>query len=321
MTSKAHHKHHQTVTESLDAAKLPAEPGDGGKTKMLLVAFGLVLVIIIILALNSYRSGGPAGGQATTLFTNPDSRQWDVAQAGDVVEVEYTGKFQNGTIFDTSQQDLAVQAGVYNQMRVYQPIVFTIGLHEVITGVEEAIVGMKTGENKTVTIPPEKAYGRWSQDNIEAMPRMRNSSRVEDVPLNIFYNVTGEMPVAGTSVEVKGIPWTITVLEIKNDVVTVKHNPQNGTVIPTIYGNTTLTLTDDRIYARLEVKPGDKLITDMGFATVLDVTNESIIVDANHELADVTLVYDLKLVSINQVEDIYAKEIQQQILQGQQLQG
>ena len=64
---------------------------------------------------------------------------------GDTVKVHYTGRFEDGVIFDSS-----VEA---------DPLEFTLGSHEVIPGFEEEVLGMKLGETKTVTIPPEKGYG------------------------------------------------------------------------------------------------------------------------------------------------------------------
>ncbi len=68
-----------------------------------------------------------------------------VAKMGDIVEVEYVGKFENGTVFDSSLGR--------------EPLQFTIGAGQVIPGFEDAVVGMKLGESKLVTIPPEQAYG------------------------------------------------------------------------------------------------------------------------------------------------------------------
>jgi peptidylprolyl isomerase len=69
----------------------------------------------------------------------------DVAKKGDTVEVDYTGKFENGEVFDTSEGR--------------EPLQFTLGAGQMIPGFEEAVEGMKFGEKKTVTLPPEKAYG------------------------------------------------------------------------------------------------------------------------------------------------------------------
>lgn len=67
------------------------------------------------------------------------------AKVGDKVEVHYTGKLDDGTVFDSSEGK--------------DPLEFTIGENEVIPGFDDAVVGMNPGETKTVKIPTEQAYG------------------------------------------------------------------------------------------------------------------------------------------------------------------
>ena len=64
---------------------------------------------------------------------------------GNTVQVHYTGKLKDGTVFDTSDNR--------------PPLQFKIGSGQVIPGFEEAITGMEVGTNRTVAIPMEKAYG------------------------------------------------------------------------------------------------------------------------------------------------------------------
>ena len=82
------------------------------------------------------------------------------AQKGDTVSVHYLGRFPGGKVFDTSMKSEAVKAGLYNPARDYKPLQVTLGARQVISGFEEALVGMKVNETKEVTLPPEKAYGR-----------------------------------------------------------------------------------------------------------------------------------------------------------------
>ena len=63
------------------------------------------------------------------------------AQNGDTVEVHYTGKLVDGTVFDSS-----IPRGT--------PIEFTLGAGQVIAGWDQGILGMTVGEKKTLTIPP-----------------------------------------------------------------------------------------------------------------------------------------------------------------------
>jgi FKBP-type peptidyl-prolyl cis-trans isomerase 2 len=79
------------------------------------------------------------------------------AKQGDTVNVHYTGKLGDGTVFDTS--------------RNRHPLQFTIGKGQVIAGFEQAVVGMSTGESKTATIPVDQAYGPRREDMIMTMER------------------------------------------------------------------------------------------------------------------------------------------------------
>ncbi|MDD4568438.1 MAG: peptidylprolyl isomerase [Methanoculleus chikugoensis] len=72
------------------------------------------------------------------------------AKAGDTVQVHYTGKLEDGTVFDTSEERT--------------PLEFTIGSGQIIPGFERAVVGMEPGETKTATISPEEAYGQHRED-------------------------------------------------------------------------------------------------------------------------------------------------------------
>lgn len=82
------------------------------------------------------------------------------AQNGDTISVHYVGKFPGGKVFDTSMKSEAVNSGLFNRARDYKPLQVVIGKHQVISGFEEALMGMKINETKEVTLPPEKAYGK-----------------------------------------------------------------------------------------------------------------------------------------------------------------
>lgn len=105
-------------------------------------------------------------------------------ETGDFVVFNYVGRFENGEVFDTSYEDIAKENGIYVEDREYGPLGVNIGVGEIIPGLDEALIGMETGEKRTVTIPPEKGYG------------MPNPELVVDVPLSQFSDV-GVEPVEG----------------------------------------------------------------------------------------------------------------------------
>ena len=92
--------------------------------------------------------------------------------------MDYTGKLENGTVFDTSVEEIAKEAGIYTEQRNYVPLTFKVGSGQLITGFDEGVIGMKVGEEKTLTIPPEKAYGEYDEAKIQAVP-------LEDLNLSV----------------------------------------------------------------------------------------------------------------------------------------
>ena len=72
------------------------------------------------------------------------------AEAGSTVKVHYTGKLDDGMVFDSSKER--------------EPLEFTIGTGQLIGGFEDAVVGMNTGDTKTVNIAADDAYGSHRSD-------------------------------------------------------------------------------------------------------------------------------------------------------------
>lgn len=79
------------------------------------------------------------------------------AKPGDTVHIHYTGTLPDGTEFDSS--------------RAREPLAFTVGEGHVIRGFDTAVTGMTVGEQKTVTIPAEDAYGPQRDEMIVRIPR------------------------------------------------------------------------------------------------------------------------------------------------------
>jgi len=95
------------------------------------------------------------------------------AKAGDTVNVLYTGKLDDGTVFDASAN------------HGNQPFSFTLGAGQVIQGWDLGIVGMKVGGTRELTIPPELAYGDRSVGGV--------------IPANATLHFTVKLLSIGTS--------------------------------------------------------------------------------------------------------------------------
>jgi len=79
------------------------------------------------------------------------------AKSGDTVKIHYTGTLDDGTEFDSS-------AG-------REPLEFSLGSGQVIAGFDNAVEGMAVGDSKTVTLPPDEAYGDRHEKLLQDVPK------------------------------------------------------------------------------------------------------------------------------------------------------
>ncbi len=87
------------------------------------------------------------------------------AKHGDTVKVHYTGKLDDGTVFDSSSDR--------------DPLEFTIGSGNIIPGFERAVVGMTPGDSKTETIPTDDAYGPYMEEMVVTIDRQQMPAEME----------------------------------------------------------------------------------------------------------------------------------------------
>jgi peptidylprolyl isomerase len=109
--------------------------------KMLIAAILLVSAVVLMAG---------CAGQSKTV------------KAGNNVTVDYTGWFDDGTVFDTSNASVAYQSGIYDPTQTYAPISFIVGQNEVI-GDRRRGRRMKVGESKNITIEAKDAYGNMTR--------------------------------------------------------------------------------------------------------------------------------------------------------------
>ncbi len=119
------------------------------------------------------------------------------AETGNTVKVHYTGTLNDGTVFDTSIER--------------EPLEFTIGQGQLIPGFEQAVIGMKVGESKTVNIPATEAYGLHRDDLVITMERSQLPDNIE---------VGQQLQMTQTD----GSTVVVTVIEISETTATIDAN-------------------------------------------------------------------------------------------------
>ncbi len=91
---------------------------------------------------------------------------------GDFITLSYTGSTA-GRVFDTTDEAEAKKAGIHSPNALYGPVTVCVGSKHVIVGLDEDLVGKKTGYKGKVTVPPEKAFGERDPKRIQSFPKSK----------------------------------------------------------------------------------------------------------------------------------------------------
>lgn len=90
-------------------------------------------------------------------------------QKGDFIKLNYTGRFEDGKVFDTTNEELAKKEEIFNPHGLYGGDVVIVGAGHTIEGLDEELEGKEVGYTETVVISPEKAFGPSNPKLIETV--------------------------------------------------------------------------------------------------------------------------------------------------------
>ena len=122
-----------------------------------------------------------------------------IAEKGKKIRVHYTGTLSDGEVFDSS--------------RGRSPLEFTVGAGQMIPGFDKGVEGMRVGEERTLVLPPDLAYGTKRNDRVFSVSR-------DVMPENYE-------PSVGDSLQMMtrgGTPMSVTVTSVGEDSVELDAN-------------------------------------------------------------------------------------------------
>lgn len=122
------------------------------------------------------------------------------AQKGDTVKVHFKGTLDDGTVFADSKDG--------------EPVQFTIGEGALIPGFEEETVGMSEGDQKSVRLEAERAFGHKRDELVSTVPR-------NAIPDNIDLSVGLQLQMNSSS----GQPVQVVVTDVAEEEITIDANP------------------------------------------------------------------------------------------------
>lgn len=263
----------------------------------------------------------------------------ETVKVGDKISVDYTGTLPDGTVFDTSIETVALENNLFTHDRMYQPLQFTVGKGQVVQGFDEGVVGMRVGETRTLTIPPEKGYGSINPHAIQVIPivqnisRTRSFSKVLEIPAVQFESVFGLNHTVGEKVQIpqtnirltiqriasnvsmsydlpmgytivqEGAPWNETVTRIDMTNITTTAAVKVNDVIQfedAPWNTTVMAFNAENITLHHNSIPDTVIESAFGPPIWMSFNETSVILDHNHKLAGKTMLFEVTIKSIDQ---------------------
>jgi FKBP-type peptidyl-prolyl cis-trans isomerase 2 len=219
-------------------------------------------------------------------------------KTGDNISVDYTGSYQNGKVFDTSIESVA-KANDLPPREIYEPLNFTVGKKPsaVIEGFDKGVIGMKKGETRILTIPPEQAYPINPNmiqvaPIVQHLPATRTIPKVFELPLEQFNQFFGTNHSTGDIVQIPDTNINITIKNMTSEV-SLAYNLKVGSNLwdaRAPWNETVVKIDDKNITIKPDVTKNAIIqFPDAPFNTTVVDINETNITLRNNPIPDTTI--------------------------------
>ncbi|HLD01110.1 MAG TPA: peptidylprolyl isomerase [Candidatus Nanoarchaeia archaeon] len=92
------------------------------------------------------------------------------AQLHDFIELDYTGKLENGVVFDTTQEQAAKKSNIFSAKIKYSPLIICLGEKQLLPGLDSALSGAEIGMVHEIILAPESAFGKRDIKKMRVVP-------------------------------------------------------------------------------------------------------------------------------------------------------
>jgi len=242
--------------------------------KKTLMVIGVVLLLFLLTACSKSAVQITPGEQKTE--TTPVNLEGTI-QKGDLVEMNFVLYGEDGKIIDTNNKELAEQA----KLKTYSPgkYQFIVGQSSKVKGFDDAVLGLKEGDEKTITLMPtdKKIEIEFNRTNIQT--RLTTIPRKQNFRLDNFESVFKKPPIKndvisnrdmfawpfrilavtnntvqgevmikeGDEIEIPGTQWKSTATTVSELAIQFLQNPKQGQIIETEFGTAVMNVSRSRM--------------------------------------------------------------------------
>ncbi|MCC7552217.1 FKBP-type peptidyl-prolyl cis-trans isomerase [Candidatus Micrarchaeota archaeon] len=216
-------------------------------------------------------------------------------EKGDKVLVDYITYLENGSIIDTSLQEVAIQNSIYNKNREYSPIeVSILDNNGYIKGLTYGLIDLANGSNETLIIYPEMAYGKYKDEEVFKVETYYTFNLIEELDKSVL-NQDFELNEI-----IQENAWNVTVINITNNTYTFRHEPKiNTTFIHMGIPNSIYDLNETHAFVKVNLEEGSThyfehpISHTLSVGRVISVNDTLITIDFNQKLAGKIIYMDV----------------------------
>jgi len=168
--------------------------------------------LLVAACLLSFACAGPgakpeaSGTIGKEVATRGEVNNNPLIAKGDFVAVNFIGTLEDGTVFQTTMADVAQdpnrkKVSWFQAPKTFAPEEFIVGEKAPLPGMSDMVLGMKAGDNKTLTLLPEKAYGLPAPQNIISFPCVKTVPKTMQVTPKEYYERFNKFPVQNAMVQ------------------------------------------------------------------------------------------------------------------------
>lgn len=146
---------------------------------------------------------------------------------GDFIKVDFTAKIkETGEIFETTYEDVAKEAGLYNEQKAFIPMPVVVGGGHFLPAIDEVLVGMEKGDSKHIELLPKDGFGERNPSSVKMIPfkefKNANIKPVVGMQVTVGYNEGKILTINGGRVKVdfnhflagKTLEYDLTIVEV-----------------------------------------------------------------------------------------------------------
>ena len=254
-------------------------------------------------------------GTASTVAADNAAAHEDLKhiESGDFVTVNYSLRMKSGELIMTTLRQVAEDPSVqkvpwYLDSKSYQEEDLIAGRETKRAELAQAVIGMASGESKTVELPPDKAFGPPDSKKISAFPLTKSLPREFNLTAQAYVHQFKSFPTVGKMVNF--VPYYQSrITKVEEEVVTLESMAVDGAVIPSDFGDTTVQIENDTVHLTLTPIVGATFTLRGQKGVISEIGEDTFTVDFNHPGAGKPLLMDLEIVSFVKSATFRNKEL------------